>query len=152
MVSYTLSYPVLDTFGGSLELCVPAPVQTASMCPTFPTMRIGGGTPEKRRESTRNYGKRRDCRGARTTVGGPQDTPSLRTGHVYSFSPADCLQRKILAQSIQSLIGCLLLLPRGCFRLCLAHVPPPKERNSWAPCSRREERGRDTAHVGGDPS
>ena len=65
-------------------------------------MRIGGGTPEKRRETTRNDGNRRETTGlhggARSTFVGPRDTPSLKAGPVHSFSPADWLRRKILAQ------------------------------------------------------
>jgi len=65
-------------------------------------MRIRGGTPEKRRETTRNDGNRRETTGlqggARSTFVGPRDTPSLKAGPVHSFSPADLLRRKILAQ------------------------------------------------------
>ena len=88
--------------------------------------RIRGRTPEKRRETTRNEGKRREGASIRTTLVGPLDPSSVGTGPLYSASPAYWLQRKMLAQEIRSLIGCLLLLARGRLRLCSAAVPPPQ--------------------------
>ena len=88
-------------------------------------MRIRGRKPEKRRETTRKEGKRWDGKRAGTTLVGPLDTLSVERGHLYSASPADWLQRKILAHEIRLLIGCLLLLARCCLRLHRAAVLPP---------------------------
>jgi len=103
------------------------------------------------RETTRNDEKRKEATGRQE---GPNDL-GWAAGHAICRKGTSLQRLTCELAATQnpctcdwSLIGCLLLLARCRLRLCRAAVaPPPRWRHSWAPCSRRGNRGGKTAHV-----